>query len=169
MPLDSRTPVQSPNDRPRKHAAGRFGAVPVLALTAWSLLGCYAYVPVTPASGAATPIRVTLTQNGTAAAQTVLGANVREIEGVVLRSTPDSLEMTVESTFTTTRERFVSQGDRVALSRASIERVQQRQISRKRSFLLGLAAIAVVALALAGISAGDSGASGAGQPGQPQP
>ena len=158
------------NDRPRRSAAGRLRGASVLVFTAWSLLGCYAYVPVTTTSGGRPPaVRVTLTTAGSTIVQPVLGANVREIEGVLVRSTPDSLEMTVEGTFTSTRERFVSSGSTVALARTSVELVQQRQMSRKRSFLLAFAAVALAALALAGISAGDSGASGTGQPGQPQP
>lgn len=150
---------------------GRFTAVASLTLTAWSLLGCYAYIPVSaaPSVPVAGNVRITLSPAGTESLQQALGRNVREIEGFVVRSTTDSLAIAVEQTLTSTRERFVSTGDTVVVPVAAAERIQLRQVSRKRSVLLGLGIVATIALALAGIALGSSGASGPGQPGQPQP
>ena len=82
--------------------AGRFTAAPVLALTAWSLMGCYTYVPV---AGRGVPVtgdgRVVLTDAGTAAMAGPLGPNVREIDGIILRASADSVVMTVSQTTTT--------------------------------------------------------------------
>lgn len=151
--------------------AGRFAAVPVLLLTTWSLVGCYAYVPVTsgvPASVGGS-VRVTLTSAGSESLRQALGTNVREIEGVVARSTADSLVLSVAQTFTTTRERFASTGDTVAVARRLVESVSVQQYSRKRSIGLGAMIATFVLIAIAGVAASISGSSGSGQPGTSQP
>ncbi|WP_411280488.1 hypothetical protein [Gemmatimonas sp.] len=151
--------------------AGRFGAAPVLSLTAWSLLGCYAYQPsseVLPAAPSAN-VRVTLNPAGSAFVRQSLGNDVRDIEGVVLRRTADSLVLAVERTYTSANERYQSSGDTVTVAVSGTERVDVRKISRSRSLLFGLGIVAAVALALVGIASSVGGASGDGLPSPIQP
>ena len=150
--------------------AGRFAAFPVLALTTWSLVGCYSYVPITAPQPAelSGSVHVTLTANGTEALKNTLGANVREIGGVVVRSSVDSLVMTIEETISVANERYSSTGNTVALSRSFVQSVAVRRYSRKRSIVLGLI-LTTFAIVTLGIAAGSSGSSGTGQPGPPQP
>ena len=150
---------------------GRFSAVPVLLLTAWSLTGCYTYVPVTTqatrdVSGA---VRVLLTPAGAEALRQTLGANVREVEGILTRSSADTLILAVQRTTTNTREQFASTGDTVAVQRRFVESVAVQQYSRKRSVGLVVGIASFVLIAVGSIVATVSGTSGTGQPGPVQP
>lgn len=161
---------QQRNDRSRRIVAGRFASVPVLLLTAWSLVGCYAYVPVAPAQPAASngAVRVTLTAAGTEFFKGSLGTNVRQIEGSVTRATPDTVIIAVERMYTSTRESFASQGDTVAVPRQLTEELSLKQYSRTRSVLITVAIVGSLILGLAGLSNGAS-TSGDPQPGPIQP
>lgn len=153
--------------------AGRFAPVPVLALTAWALvvptLGCYRYVPVardaTPAIGEGT---VVLKPAGSVALAQQLGENVREIDGTILRVTPDSLEVLVAQTTTVSRERFTQTAMKVTIARPLVEQVSEKRFARGRTWALVGAVIAVIAIALgassAASSSGDGGTIGPIQP-----
>ncbi|MDQ8163205.1 MAG: hypothetical protein P3C10_11540 [Gemmatimonadota bacterium] len=166
MPVTRSTHIAGQNDRPRNSVAGRFTAAPVLALTAWSLLGCYTYVPVagTPVSG--TPMigdgRVVLTEAGTAAMAGPLGPNVREIDGIILRATADSVVMTVAQTTTASRERFTSTGVTVAIARPLVQDISARTFSRKRSLTFGGAVLAILSVAFSTITAASASGTGDG-------
>ena len=143
--------------------AGRFTAAPVLALTAWSLMGCYSYVPV---AGRAVPVagdgRVVLTDAGTAAMAGPLGPNVREIDGIILRATADSVVMTVAQTTTTSRERFTSTGVTVAIARPLVQDISARTFSRKRSLTFGAAVLAILSVAFSAVTAASASGTGDG-------
>ncbi|WP_396202025.1 hypothetical protein [Gemmatimonas sp.] len=163
------THLAGQNDRPRNFVAGRFAAAPVLALTAWSLMGCYTYVPV---AGRGVPVtgdgRVVLTDAGTAAMAGPLGPNVREIDGIILRATADSVVMTVAQTTTTSRERFISTGVTVAIARPLVQDISARTFSRKRSLTFGAAVFAILSVAFSAVTAAAASATGDG-PGSIQP
>lgn len=148
----------------------RRAAVPALALAAWTIalpiFGCYNSVPVatgvTPALGDGT---VVLTANGTSAVKLKLGENVREIEGTILRVSPDSLTISVAQTTTILRERFTQNGDTVTIATPNIEQVQKKTLSRKRTTILVGAVVAVIAIALrasTAVSASGGGEGGGG-------
>ena len=163
MPVTRSMHTAGQNDRPRSSVAGRFTAAPVLALTAWSLMGCYSYVPV---AGQAAPItgdgRVVLTDAGTAAMAGPLGPNVREIDGIILRATADSVVMTVAQTTTTSRERFISTGVTVAIARPLVQEVGVRTFSRKRSLTFGGAVLAILSVAFSAVTAASASGTGDG-------
>ncbi len=163
--------MRSKNDRPRRFVAGRSAAVSVLLLTAWSLVGCYALVPVTTATPVtdSRTVRVVLTAAGTVSLQQALGSNVKEIEGIVTRSNADTLIFAVAETLTGANQRFVSHGDTVAVARPLVESMSVQQYSRKRSIGLVLGIALLVVLTIVGITTGTSGVSGTGQPAPPQP
>lgn len=150
---------------------GRFSSAPVLLLTAWSLMGCYTYVPVTTQAtrNESGNVRLLLTPAGSEALRQQLGANVREVEGRVARNSGDTLVLAVQRTMTISREQFESSGDTVAVQRRFVESVAVQQYSRKRSVGMAATLIAFVVIALAGIVASVSGTSGTGQPGPSQP
>jgi len=143
--------------------AGRFTAAPVLVLTAWSLMGCYTYIPV---AGRAVPVtgdgRVVLTDAGTAAMAGPLGPNVREIDGIILRATADSVVMTVAQTTTTSRERFTSTGVTVAIARPLVQDISARTFSRKRSLTFGAAVFAILSVAFSAVTAASASGTGDG-------
>ena len=148
--------------------AGRFAPAPILALTAWALMGCYVYVPVTqsPMTGDG---RIVLTSAGSTALQPQLGTGVREIDGTILRMSADSIVITVAQTTTDTRERFVQSGLTVAVARPYVQQVAARTLSRKRSVGLAATVLAVISIALGATSGVGGSASGDGSGGAIQP
>ncbi len=150
---------------------GRFASVSTLLLTAWSLVGCYSYIPVAAVRPAAPAraVRVVLTAAGTTHFTQTLGNNVRELEGTVTRVTADTIELAVERTVTVNRESFVSQGDTVAVPKQLAEVIAVREYSRKRTAIIGAAIVSVLVLALTRISSGGSSTSGPPQPPPSQP
>jgi hypothetical protein len=142
-------------------------AFTALTLASWSLalplVGCYRYVPVatnaTPALGESSVI---LTSAGSAAVQGKLGENVRSLDGPITRVTADSIELIVTDVFTQTRERFPQNGVPVTIARATVEQVQTRTFSRKRTWGLVGAVVAVLALALGAGTAASASSSGDG-------
>ncbi len=163
--------MKSNNDRPRRFVAGRFATIPVLLLTAWSLVGCYALVPVTtatPVTGQRT-VRVVLTAAGTVSLRQALGSDVKEIEGIVARSNADTLIVAVAETLTGANQRFVSHGDTVAVARQLVDSMSVQQYSRKRTVGLVLGIALLLVLSIVGITTGTSGVSGTGQPVPLQP
>ena len=122
-----------------------------------SMTGCYVFTPTTIAVlPVSTPVTVELTLGGTVALQPVLGQNVNEVEGTVLRSNADSLVVAVENTYTTTRQKFASSGTQVSLPRTFVQQVKVRRFSRKRTAIFVAGSVAGVAVAAAAISASGS-------------
>jgi hypothetical protein len=162
-------------DRPRCTVAGRVARAILLGpIAAWSLVGCYAYLPVAPASagGAEAPgrtVRVTLTPQGTRRAEPTLGAGVLEVEGVVARATADSLWLAVRTVTTGPRDRFASSGAQVTFPRTDVAKVEVQELSRRRTALLA-AGVAAVLATIVSVASSSFGGSGTGEPGpSPQP
>jgi hypothetical protein len=173
--MSHRRLIRGATDRPRSTVAGRVARAILLGpIAAWSLVGCYAYLPVAPASaGAAEPpgrtVRVTLTPQGTRRAEPTLGAGVVEVEGVVARATADSLWLAVRTVATGPRDRFASSGAQVTFPRTDLASVELQELSRRRSALLA-AGVAAVLATIASMVSTSSGGSGTGDTGpSPQP
>lgn len=167
--------VRGATDRPRSTVAGRVArGILLLPVAAWSLVGCYAYLPAAAAPGgdaglAGRTVRVTLTPEGTRLVQPVLGNGVLEVEGVVAKAGPDSLWLAVRQVATGPRDRFASTGTQVALPRSALSRLEVQQLSRRRTALLA-AAVAAVLATVASVASSSFGGSGSGDPGpSPQP
>lgn len=126
-------------------------------------MGCYRYIPVT---GVTTPVlgdsRVVLTERGSVALAESLGPNIREIDGVIVRATADSVVMTVAQTTTASRERFISTGVTVAIARPLVQEVSTRTLSRKRSLTFGAAVLAILSVALGAVTAASASGTGDG-------
>lgn len=147
---------------PRNIAARRSIGVALALTSLLSMNGCYAFIPTTsPTLAEQTPVSVRLTLGGTVALQPTLGAGVNEIDGTVLRSTTDSLVLSVESMYTTGRQKFESSGTTAAIPRPYLESVNVRTFSRKRTTLTIIGALV---LAIAGASAVGAG-NASGNPG----
>ena len=127
------------------------------------LTGCYAFIPTTnTALPAVTPVTVRLTEGGSLALQQVLGKGVNEVEGTVIRSSPDSLVVAVEHMYTTGRQKFSSSGTTAAIPRPYIDEVQVRTFSRQRTTLMVIGGIAAAVVAGATVSQGSGNAPGGG-------
>lgn len=156
--------------------AGRVArAILLLPVAAWSLVGCYAYLPVATAPGgdaglAGRTVRVTLTAEGTRQVEPALGTGVVEVEGVVERATADSVRLAVRQVATAVRgERFASTGNTVTVPRAVVSGMEVQQLSRSRTTMLAAGVTAVLA-AIASLVSASAGGSGTGDTGPaPQP
>lgn len=109
----------------------------MLSLTAWSLLGCNRYIPVTEATPAAATgtVRVVLGAKGTLAVVDALGPNVRSLEGTVVRNTRDSLSLRVVETTSLTGQRVVTSGTPVSFARADALSIEARRVDTRRTTL----------------------------------
>lgn len=145
------------NAGPRNIAARRLIAMAMLLSSAATLSGCYAFIPNTsPTLAAATPVTVSLTLGGTVALQETLGQGVNEIEGTVLRSSPDSLVVAVDNTYTVTRQKFSSSGTTASVPRPYINQVKVRTFSKRRTLFM------IFGVAVVGAAAGATVAAGGG-------
>ena len=147
---------------PRSIAARRLIGVALSGVALLSMNACYAFVPTTNAAlPVATPVTVTLTLGGTVALQPTLGEGVTELEGTIVRATPDSLVLAVEKMYTVTRQAFASSGTTAAIPRPYINEVKVRTFSRKRTVftIMGALAAAIAAARAAGLgsASGDPG------------
>ena len=134
-------------------------AIPVLALTAWSLTGCYSYVPVTDPtpSQAKGRVRVLLAARGTLAVRGSLGENVRAIEGPLVRVTSDSLYLNAENTTTLVGVRIAMSGTPVTVARTDALSVAEQRHSKRRSILTAVALVTGVAILISAIALSSSG------------
>ena len=148
----------------RNIAARRLIGGASVIVAAVSLTGCYAFIPTTSATlPARTPVTIELTMGGTVALQQVIGQNVNEVEGLVVRSSADSLVVAVENTYTTQRQKFASTGTEVSLPRSYVQVVKVRTFSRKRTALM--VAGSVIGIGIAGATIGGSGSASGEGPG----
>ncbi len=154
---------RSINAGPRIIAARRLVGMTMAFVFATSMSGCYAFIPNTSAVlPEATPVTVSLTLAGTVALGATIGQGVNEVEGTILRSSADTVVVTVENTYTTNRQKFASSGTTAAIPRPFIENVKVRTFSRKRTILTIAGGIGVAALGAAAVSIGGASASGSG-------
>ena len=158
----------SVNAGPRNIAARRLIAAALCVTTTLLLPACYAYVPNTSTSLAATtPVTVRLTSDGSRQLGGTLGQGVAEVEGTVLTSTPDSLQVAVERMYAAGRQAFSSTGTTVTIPRSAIDQVQVRTFSKKRTIFTVLGAVTLGAVAGASVSAGGNSGNPGGGGGNP--
>ncbi len=154
---------RSINAGPRNIAARRLVGMALAGMAASSLSACYAFIPNTSAVLAeATPVTVSLTLAGTVALGPTIGQGVNEVEGTVVRSSADTVVVAVENTYTTTRQKFASNGTTASIPRPFIQDVKVRTFSRKRTILTVAGGVGLAALGAAAVSAGGSSSSGSG-------
>lgn len=160
---------RSINAGPRNIAARRLVGMAIACVAASSLSACYAFIPNTSAVlPETTPVTVRLTLAGTVALGSTLGQGVNEVEGTVVRSSADTVVVAVEHTYTTTRQKFSSNGTTASIPRPFIQDVKVRTFSRKRTILtiaggVGLAALGAVAVNAGGASGTGGGGGGGNQ------
>ncbi len=140
-------------------------AIPVLALTAWSLSGCYSYVPVTDPTPSLVNgrVRVLLAARGTLAVRASLGENVRAIEGPLVRATTDSLYLQADHTTSLVGVRIAMLGTPVTVARADALSIAEQRHSKRKSILTAVALVTGVAILISAISLASSGAPDDGQ------
>jgi hypothetical protein len=161
--------VKTTSDDHPPYRRRRPRAVPVLLLTTWSLVGCYRYVPVaqTPNDPVTGRVILVLNPRGSESVRGVLGENMRRIDGVVSRSTNDSLYLRADYTQSLTGEKIPNFGTPVTVARADLLSFEIQRYSKKRSWLFVGALTAVVVAAISSIRLGSSGGAGENGPTPP--
>ncbi len=163
MSVTQRATHRSIDAGPRSIAARRSIGVALSLIGLVAMNACYAFVPTTSTSLAATtPVTIKLTLPGTVALQQVLGQGVNELDGTVLRSTNDTLVVAIDKMYTIGRQAFGSSGTTASLARPYIEEVQVRTFSRKRTVLTIIGGVVVGVAAAATIAAGNNSTQGGG-------
>lgn len=150
-------------------AARRSAAAALLAVM---LSGCYRYTPHSSADpippGAR--VRVQLDPAGARAIDATIGPSIVSLEGETMEWRPDSIVLSVRSAQTQLGERFAWTGLRAAFPPATIQRIERREISHRRSVALGVGtALAGVLVIKAAIDAAGGGTPGSGGPPPPMP
>ena len=163
-------PHGSVNAGSRNIAARRLIGVASVCMTGITLSGCYAFIPTnSDVVPAATPVTISLTEDGTSALRSILGQGVNEVEGTILRTNADTVVVSVENTYTTARQKFSSSGTTASIPRPFINQVKVRTFSWKRTVLMIAGGVALAAVAGASVSAAGGFGSGGGNPGTTPP
>jgi hypothetical protein len=135
-----------------------------LCLAAFVLCGCYQSVPLALANArTGAKLRVSLTDAGSDSLARYLGPGVESVDGKLLQTNENDISLAVtQVTMRSGVEQFWK-GETVVLPKYSLATVQERQISKPRTLLLGgaiLAALFTVKLSGVGGNAGGRGGNG---------
>jgi hypothetical protein len=117
-----------------------------LALAANLFAGCYAFVPTdfsAPEPGQT--VRLDMSEPGRQALIPRFGPGIQEVEGMALATSADSMSMLVHLVQTRQGSTGVG-GEAVRLTPADVTGVYERRLSRTRSLLLGVGALAAAFL-----------------------
>ena len=158
-------PHGSVNAGSRNIAARRLIGVASLCMISITVSGCYAFIPTnSDVVPSATPVSISLTEDGTSALRSVLGQGVNEVDGTILRTSADTVVVAVENTYTNARQKFSSSGTTASIPRSFINQVKVRTFSRKRTVLTVVGGVALAVVAGASAKAGGVFGDGGGNP-----
>ena len=119
---------------------------------------CYAYVPVQGAQ--ATPgehVGLLVSDEGRIALRDQMGQGVDRIEGILLENTGDEYLMRVSRVKTIRGQTSHWTGEQVRVPLTTVARIEERQISRRKSVLMVAALLAGAAILLATGTVGNFG------------
>ena len=143
-----------------------------LVLLGASMIGCYHYVPVAGSSlVSGTPVTVNVSQSGSMKLASHLGNNVSVLDGTVVKASQEEIILSLNAI----RRRGELQpsswaGENITLAAEDVADVDERTLSRGRTFLASSALVAgatVVVIAIAKATGSASG--GGGQRPTPNP
>ena len=103
------------------------------------LVGCHRYVPISSGpQEAGTPVRVALTDHGTAELARFVGPSVAAVQGRLVRGSREEVVLSVTSTELHNGAESYWSGEHVAVPRDAIAVLEERRFSRSRTaFLAG--------------------------------
>jgi len=132
------------------------------------LCGCYASYPINMAQARpGTKLRVGLTDAGSDSLARYLGPGVQTVDGKLLRSTDTDVSLGVTQISMRSGIDQYWKGEAVVLPKYSVATVEERRMSKPRTFLLAgaiIAALATVKLSGVGGSSGAPTSHGGGGP-----
>lgn len=121
--------------------------VAVLLLTAMAGTGCYRSVPLATAPAPGERVSVTLTPAGAAAMHSVLGPDVRRVDGEVIGTSATEWQMRMLSTEANGTGVVRWNGETLAFTTSHLASMERRELDRNRTWLAA-GAITVAALVL---------------------
>jgi hypothetical protein len=130
----------------------------LLCSAALSLCGCYATYPIDIAQARpGTKLRVSLTDAGSDSLARYLGPGVQTVDGKLLRSSDSDVSLGVTQISMRSGIDQFWKGEAVVLPKYSVATVQERKLSKPRTFLLtGAVIVALATVKLSGVG-GSSG------------
>ncbi len=127
--------------------------------------GCYVYSPVNTArSPTGLPVRLTLTDAGTANLAAELGPSVEAVGGRLLNDSGESYVLALSESRKRNGVEIDWRGEQVSISKSLVANIQQRQFSRTRTGVLTAGVIGAIVVARR-IIWGPGGAFGGDRPG----
>ena len=127
--------------------------------------GCYVYQPVTTASPpTGRPVRLTLTDAGTANLASELGPSVEAVGGKLIDNTADAYVVALSESRKRNGSEIDWRGEQVSISKSLVASIQQRQFSRARTAVVAGGVIAALLVARQALW-GPGGVFGGGPPG----
>jgi hypothetical protein len=132
------------------------------------LAACYVYQP----GGVATlptgrPVRLTLTDAGTASLASELGPSVEAVGGKLIDNTADAYVVALSDSRKRNGTEIDWRGEQVSISKSLVASIQQRQFSRGRTALVAGGVVAALLVARQTLW-GPGGVFGSGSPGSGQ-
>jgi len=131
-------------------------------------VGCYYYQPLSaPAPEPGTYLQVMLTDSGTSHFWSYLGPDVGDLRGRVLTADPQAIGLSVESVDLRHGQVLGWKGETVTLGRQFVARLDERRLSKTRTFLTTVGAVVAFVGALTAynnLGIGSKGGSGGGFP-----
>lgn len=134
------------------------------------LVGCYRYVPASHAElASATPVTVELTTRGGLNVAGKIGENVVALEGTVTEATNSSLTLALVAVRRRGENAMATwSGESITLAPDDIDRIQRRELSRRRtavaSAALGAASVGLVIAIAKATGTADGSTGGKGSP-----
>lgn len=132
-----------------------------------SLNACYATFPVDGKPAPDTRLVLDLNDRGRVAYGERIGSSVREVEGIVESASDSAYVLRIHSVRYLNGRSDKWAGERFSFAPENIARVRQREFSRSRTTILGVAAAAVLAVAIIAVDL--LGTGGDGDRGDPDP
>ena len=138
-----------------------------IALVVPLLAGCYVYSPVSAASSpAGIPVRLTLTDAGTANLAPELGPSVEAVGGRLLNDSGDAYLLALSDSRKRNGMEIDWRGEQVTISKSLVASIQERQFSRTRTGILAAGLIGAMVVARQ-VFWGPGGVFGGDRPGPP--
>ncbi len=140
-------------------------------LVAGSLIltaGCYYYQPLqTPAPQPGAYLQVLLTDSGTSHFWPYLGPDVGDLRGRLITADHQALALSVESVEQRHGQVLSWKGETVTLGREYVAHMNERHLSKSRTFLIAAGSVAAFLTAITtftNLGIGSAGGGGGGQP-----
>jgi hypothetical protein len=122
---------------------------------------CYQYLPSQPASvRVGEEVRLHLTNNGSAALQPLVGADVEAIDGRVVSRADTAYAVQVGGTTKRAGVTAIWNGEQIEVPVGAVASVDRRVLSKRKTFLMSamsIAGAALVAVVISSVAGGGSG------------